>query len=110
LGFINFVQSNLFNSIAVQHFDLIVFNFNYHPSNGVFGLYADGGREILERFFSEVGDYIDANIRIYIPYSAFVGPEHDPLNIAPRYGFSVSIVDRTLNHTGEHYIYLITQK
>ena len=110
LGLINFVQSNLFNSIAVQRFDLIVFNFNYYPSNGVFGLYADGGREILERFFSEVSAYIEPNIRIYIPYSAFVGPEHDPRNIAPQYGFSVSIVDKTHTQTGDHFIYLITQR
>jgi SAM-dependent methyltransferase len=107
---ITFIHSDLFKSVPSNQFGIIVFNFNYYPSNGVFGLNADGGREILERFFSEVIDYIDCNSRIYIPYSKFVGPEHDPLHIAPKYGFSVSIEALTENEAGEHVIYLIMSK
>ncbi|WP_347988288.1 methyltransferase [Methylomonas sp. AM2-LC] len=67
---ITFIHSDLFKSVPLNRFGIIVFNFNYYPSNGVFGLNADGGREILERFFSQVIDYIDSNSRIYSNYSA----------------------------------------
>ncbi len=102
-----FIHSDLFKSVPPNNFGSIVFNFNYHPSNGVFGLYEDGGRVILERFFTEVIAYIDSETKIYIPFSAFVGAKHDPLHIAPKYGFSVTIVAETQNHAGEHFIYLI---
>lgn len=102
---ITFIHSDLFASLPDNRFDLIVFNFNYYPSNGVFGLNEDGGREILQRFFQQVHDYIDYGTRIYIPFSEFVGEEHDPKNVAPEYGFSVKIVADTLNEAGQHYIY-----
>lgn len=105
-----FIHSDLFKSVAKNQFGMIVFNFNYYPSNGVYGLNNDGGKEILERFFTEVVDYIDVDTRIYIPYSKFVGTEHDPLLIAPNYGFSVSVVSETQTATGEHVIYLIKLK
>ena len=85
-----------------------MFNFNYYPSTGVFGLNADGGKVILERFFTEVVAYIDGNSKIYMPYSAFVGVEHDPEQIAPRFGFKVATVARLQNHIGEHVIYQIS--
>ena len=103
-----FIHSDLFQSVPPNNFGSIVFNFNYHPSNGVFGLYEDGGRVILQRFFTEVTAYIDSKTKIYIPYSAFVGPEHDPLHIAPHYGFTVNIAAETENQAGKHFIYVIT--
>ena len=101
------LHSDLFKAVPANTFGLIVFNFNYHPSNGVFGLYEDGGRVILERFFTEVLDYIDHNTKIFIPYSAFVGKEHDPWHIAPKFGFSVTLAAETENAVGRHFIYLI---
>lgn len=106
---IDFMHSDLFANVPSRVFDIIVFNFNYYPSNGHFGLNADGGRDILKRFFTQVSDYITANTRIYIPYSEFVGDEHDPRNIAPDFGFSVEIEASISNHTGEHYIYKVMQ-
>ncbi|MDP3837358.1 MAG: methyltransferase [Methylococcales bacterium] len=103
----DFLHSDLFVNVPVTTFDLIVFNFNYYPSNGDFGLNSDGGREILKRFFSEVDSYIHDNTIIYIPYSEFVGVEHDPRHICPAFGFSVDIVAATANHNGEHYVYKI---
>jgi methylase of polypeptide subunit release factors len=104
---IDFLHSDLFAAVPPTLFDLIVFNFNYYPSNGTFGLNEDGGCEILERFFDQVGDYINEQTRIYIPYSEFIGAAHDPKNIGPTFGYSVTVEDTIRNHTGEHYIYKI---
>jgi release factor glutamine methyltransferase len=102
-----FVHSDLFAKVPPMKFNLIVFNFNYYPSTGVFGLNEDGGQEILKRFFTQADDYIDGDTRIYIPYSEFVGEEHDPKNICSTFGFSAEIVAATENNTGEHYVYKI---
>lgn len=104
---IDFLHSNLFADVPPAQFDMIVFNFNYYPSDGTFGLNEDGGSEILKRFFAQVGDYITDQTCIYIPYSEFIGAVHDPKNICPDYGFSVTVEDSTRNHDGEHYIYKI---
>jgi methylase of polypeptide subunit release factors len=106
---IEFVHSDLFASVPPQKFGIIVFNFNYYPSNGNFGLNADGGREILQRFFSQVDDYLDTDARIYIPYSEFVGDEHDPAKIAEDFGFKVTVVAETENHAGRHFKYLLVK-
>ena len=107
---VDFLFSDLFSNVPIKTFDLIMFNFNYYPSNGTFGLNEDGGREILERFFSQVGNYITEETRIYVPYSQFVGAEHDPKNVCAEFGFSVKVEDSICNHAGEHYIYKIMQK
>ena len=105
LATVEFIHSDLFVNVSSQQFDLIVFNFNYYPSNGVFGLNPDGGQEILKRFFSQVSTYITDQTRIYIPYSLFVGEEHDPKNICSDFGFIATIVETTSNRSGEHVIY-----
>jgi methylase of polypeptide subunit release factors len=110
LTHVDFLYSDLFSNVPIKTFDLIMFNFNYYPSNGTFGLNEDGGREILERFFSQVGNYITDETRIYVPYSQFVGAEHDPKNVCPEFGFSVSVEACIKNHAGEHYIYKVMQK
>ena len=102
---VTFIHSDLFANVPAATFELIVFNFNYYPSNGDFGLNADGGREILKRFFSQVDRYITNNSVIYIPYSEFVGAEHDPKLICLEFGFSVDIVASITNENGEHYVY-----
>jgi methylase of polypeptide subunit release factors len=106
---IQFIHSDLFADVPPRRFDLIMFNFNYYPSNGLYGLNADGGQEILRRFFTEVVDYSDGNTRIYIPYSEFVGAEHDPKNICVEYGFAASTRATTRNQAGEHYIYEVAR-
>lgn len=105
LATVEFIHSDLFVNVSSQQFDLIVFNFNYYPSSGVFGLNPDGGQEILKRFFSQVSTYITDQTRIYIPYSLFVGEEHDPKNICSDFGFIATIVETTSNQSGEHVIY-----
>ena len=109
LGSVEFIHSDLFAQVSPRQFDLIVFNFNYYPSNGVFGLNTDGGQEILKRFFSEVNAYIDPQTRIYIPYSLFVGEEHDPKNICTYFGFIAKLVATTTNQSGKHVIYEVMQ-
>ncbi|WP_051670434.1 MULTISPECIES: methyltransferase [unclassified Methylomonas] len=104
---IDFLHSDLFADVPHTLFDLIVFNFNYYPSDGTFGLNKDGGRDILKRFFHQVKDYITEHTRIYIPYSDFVGEEHDPKNIGPDFGFSVTVEESTVNHAGAHHIYKV---
>jgi release factor glutamine methyltransferase len=106
---VEFLHSDLFVNVTPRKFDIIVFNFNYYPSSGVFGLNADGGQAILKRFFSQVGLYIDSQTRIYIPYSHFVGAEHNPKNICASFGFFAEIVATTTNQTGEHCIFEIMQ-
>lgn len=106
---VEFIHSDLFASVPKQIFDLIMFNFNYYPSDGNFGLNADGGQEILRRFFKQVGNYIHDETVIYIPYSEFVGVEHDPKTICPDYGFAVETAITLKNENGEHYIYKITK-
>jgi methylase of polypeptide subunit release factors len=106
---IHFVHSDLFENIPPSTFELIIFNFNYYPSNGDFGLNADGGQQILRRFFGKVNAYITDNTIIYIPYSEFVGVEHDPKYICPEFGFSVETVAIIENENGEHYIYKVTK-
>ncbi len=108
-GPIEIIHSDLFSEVPVSQFDAVVFNFNYYPANGNFGLNADGGREILKRFFSQVGNYLRPQAPIYIPYSSFIGPEHDPKHVCVDYGFTAEIVATTLTHTGEHVIYKIQQ-
>lgn len=102
---IAFIHSDVFMSVPVVKFGMIVFNFNYYPSNGDFGLNADGGQEILKRFFTQVVNYSDEKTRIYIPYSQFVGAEHDPKNICVHFGFVAETVASITNETGEHFIY-----
>ncbi|MCX7098478.1 MAG: methyltransferase [Methylococcales bacterium] len=105
---VEFIHSDLFMDVPQTVFDIIIFNFNYYPSTGVFGLNPDGGQAILRRFFSQVGAYINHQTRIYIPYSLFVGEEHDPKNICADFGFVAEIVDQTTNHSGVHVIYKVS--
>ncbi len=107
---IAFIHSDLFNDVLLTTFDIIVFNFNYYPSNGDFGLNDDGGRQILQRFFSQVSAFCDSETRIYIPYSEFVGLEHDPKMICQDFGFTYEIMTTTVNETGEHCIYKIMKQ
>lgn len=102
---IQIIHSDLFVHVPPQKFGVIVFNFNYYPSNGDFGLNADGGKEILQRFFTQVRAFIDDETRIYIPYSEFVGAEHNPKTICRSFGFIADTVATVINHTGEHYIF-----
>lgn len=103
------VHSDLFADVPLRQFDLIVFNFNYYPSDGRYGLNADGGQLILRRFFAEVTAYITAESTIYIPYSLFVGPEHDPKNLCGEFGFCAEVVDSIENHSGVHVIYKVSR-
>ncbi|MEY3786800.1 MAG: hypothetical protein RLZ75_1007 [Pseudomonadota bacterium] len=105
LASVEFIHSDLFVNVSPRQFDLIVFNFNYYPSNGVYGLNPDGGQEILKRFFKEVSAYINQQTRIYIPYSLFVGEEHDPKNICTDFGFIAKTVAAITNESGDHVIY-----
>jgi len=105
LASVEFIHSDLFVNVSPRQFDLIVFNFNYYPSNGVYGLNPDGGQEILKRFFKEVSAYINHQTRIYIPYSLFVGEEHDPKNICTDFGFIAKTVAAITNESGDHVIY-----
>jgi methylase of polypeptide subunit release factors len=105
---IDFIHSDLFKNAPAVKYDTIVFNFNYYPSNGVFGLNEDGGEIILKRFFSEVEVFINPDALIYIPYSRFVGKQHDPLHICTDFGFKAEVVASTMNNTGEHVIYRIS--
>ncbi len=107
---IDFIHSDLFNDVPLTTFDIIVFNFNYYPSNGDFGLNEDGGRQILQRFFTQVSAFCDAETRIYIPYSEFVGNEHDPKMICQDFGFDYEVMATTVNNTGEHCIYKIMKQ
>jgi len=107
---IDFIHSDLFNDVPLTKFDIIVFNFNYYPSNGDFGLNDDGGRQILQRFFTQVSAFCDAETRIYIPYSEFVGIEHNPKTICQDFGFTYEIMSTTVNETGEHCIYKIMKQ
>lgn len=106
---IDFIHSDLFTHVPARQFGIVVFNFNYYPSNGVFGLYEDGGNKILERFFAQVDEYITPETRIYIPYSEFVGDEHDPKHVARRFGYTVDTLATTSNQAGRHCIYLVTK-
>lgn len=106
---ITFIHSDLFDNLPPVKFKMIVFNFNYYPSNGTYGLNEDGGKQILERFFSQVVDYASDDVQIYIPYSHFVGPEHDPKHICADFGFNIETVTTVHNHTGEHCIYKVTK-
>ncbi len=107
---IDFMHSDLFNDVPLTKFDIIVFNFNYYPSNGDFGLNDDGGRQILQRFFTQVSAFCDSETRIYIPYSEFVGLDHDPKMICQDFGFTYEIMTTTVNETGEHCIYKIMKQ
>lgn len=104
-----FLHSDLFASVPAKRFGMIVFNFNYYPSNGTFGLNEDGGQQILRRFFREVPDYLEPDAQIFIPFSDFVGAEHDPKHVAPEFGFNVIAAAETHNHAGRHVIYQINQ-
>ena len=106
---VEFMHSDLFDNVPARQFGIIVFNFNYYPSNGDFRLNQDGGREILSRFFSQVPRYIDRQTRIYIPYSLFVGAEHNPKSICASFGFFAERVATTTNQSGEHVIYEVMQ-
>ena len=102
---VDFIHSDLFINVPPRRFDLILFNFNYYPANGNFGLNQDGGQQILRRFFSQVPAYINQQTKIYIPYSMFVGAEHNPKSICASFGFFAEIVATTFNQNGEHVIY-----
>ena len=89
-------------------FDLIVFNHPYYPREGTpeFGLGAEGGREIIERFFKEAEPFIHDETEIIMPYSSDVDAEHDPARIADRLGFSVSVLRERIDSAGvSHKVY-----
>jgi hypothetical protein len=64
----------------------------------------------LERFFNQAGAFCDTETRIYIPYSQFVGAEHDPKTICQNFGFNCETMATMVNEAGEHCIYKIMKQ
>jgi release factor glutamine methyltransferase len=101
-------QSDLFSAIDEGvSFDLIVFNQPYYPSTHevIFGLGFDGGREIIERFLTEVPPYLAKDGVLIMPFSDMAGPEHNPEPIVKEHGYSSREVFRTHDGTFTHMIY-----
>jgi len=101
-------QSDLFSAVDPGvKFDLIVFNQPYYPSTHevIFGLGFDGGREIIERFMSEVPEYLAEGGALIMPFSDMAGPEHNPEPIVTSYGYTSREVFRTHDGTFTHMIY-----
>jgi methylase of polypeptide subunit release factors len=88
------------NSIFPEPFGAIVFNhpffcgcvddFDYkddYERSVLAGML--GGTGTIKRFYRDVGDYIDNDGVIITAYFHFAGPENDPENRAPEYGFKI---------------------
>jgi release factor glutamine methyltransferase len=79
---IKFVHSDLFKNIPRDIFDLIIFNPPYLPEekgeDKWTRLQVSGGKkgyEILERFFEQVGSYLEANGKILILFSTLTNKD-----------------------------------
>lgn len=88
--------------------DLVVFNHPYYPreQSPEFGLGAEGGKELIERFFAEITPFIHNETEIIMPFSTDVDAQHDPAAIAQSLGFSVSILRERIDSNGiRHKVY-----
>lgn len=97
-----FFQSDLFNNmdiitknLGINKFDVILFNAPYLPTSeeekiqGYLNYAFDGGkdgRKVLDRFISEVGDYLKEDGTIQIVQSSLTG-EEETLSKLKKYGF-----------------------
>lgn len=105
---IHFFESDLFRSIPLIKFDLIVFNHPYYPTIGkpVFGDNPDGGKEILTRFFMTVEKFCHPSTKILLPFSNMTEDKHDPGIIALALKkFQVEILLEINDENGYHKIY-----
>ncbi|MAG50049.1 hypothetical protein CL621_00215 [archaeon] len=69
--------SNLFSNIK-EKFDLIIFNPPYLPNSKFKDIALDGGKkgyEVLERFFSQVKNYLKKDGKILIVFSSLTKPK-----------------------------------
>ncbi len=111
---IKIIESDLFCSFPKKvKFDLIVFNHPYYPTIGdpVFGFNPDGGRLMLERFYSKVPDYCKINTKILMPFSSISESEHDPKQVATKYNnIAIKTIFKIQNEDGFHRIYELTTR
>lgn len=109
VGDIHVVKSDLFESIPLQKFDVIVFNQPYYPlEKKIYGMGSDGGLEIIERFFQEAKEYLSPDGYIVMPFSDFAGEENNPAQISKRYSYSSEIIDKSTDSNGVHLVYKLS--
>lgn len=88
----NIMQSNLFSAVpAGKKFDLIAFNQPFYPvheENPPFGCNPDDGKNVIERFFEEVRQFMHADSKILMPFHSIAGGMHNPVNIGGPKGFT----------------------
>ncbi|WP_437579696.1 methyltransferase [Sorangium sp. So ce887] len=105
------VESDLFAAISPgTTFDLIVFNQPFYPSTtrrGVFGMKRDGGRPIIERFFTQARGFITPETVMLMPFSQVAGEENDPGVVAAQLGYTSRIVHRESDGPHAHVIHEI---
>ena len=104
------VQSDLFENISKNDFDLIVFNQPYYPTEeeNSFGGGGEAGRKIIIRFLKAAERYLNDNGKIIMPFSDISDEENNPGTIAKSMGYNVKIVFDKKDDYGKHVIYEIT--
>jgi release factor glutamine methyltransferase len=104
---IEILQGDLFEPLIKENikFDLIVFNQPYYPiEETIFGMGADGGRAIVERFFNQVRNFLAPNACIVMPFSDMAADCNNPLHVALSCGFSACCL-LELTDRYHHYVY-----
>jgi release factor glutamine methyltransferase len=93
---INAVISDLFEKVGSK-FDWVIFNPPYLPEDGeedeeskIITTGGKKGYELIEKFFSEVGNYLNKDGRILIVFSSLSG---DVGNIIRKYGFKFRVLE-----------------
>ncbi|ACX73161.1 methylase [Methanocaldococcus vulcanius M7] len=98
---VSFIKSDLFENVRGE-FDVILFNPPYLPTldedklEGNIDYAFNGGksgREVLNRFLEEVGDYLKEGGVVQILQSSLTG-EEETISMLKQLGFDVKVVDR----------------
>lgn len=107
---VNAIQSDLFKNVNGR-FDLIIFNPPYLPKDikekkEIDRLVCGGkeGKELIEKFFNEVRDYLNEDGRILIVFSSLSG---DVLDCIKKKGFNYKKLDEQSFFFEKLFVYLV---
>ncbi len=94
IGNVEFIVSDLFENVEGE-FDLVTFNAPYLPGEAkepidLALVGGEGGREVVDRFIGEVGDYLRAGGRVQLVQSSITGIG-ETLRLFKKFGFQARV-------------------
>lgn len=116
-------ESDLFNNIPINKFDVIVFNHPFFPGEAskhklnnndtMLRKSMLGGTKLVKKFFKYSKNYLKNNGIIIMPYFHFAGKENDPANHVKKFGLRIKKEKRIKSsqglQLGDFSIYVISK-